>query len=337
MLANGIMAAAAAALCDPQQLLMSRVSIITESAARHLHPRPRPGSLHCRCVRHSALLLPLLCRSDASSLIALSIACRAALSQPVAVSSMQSAVLCSLACLLLLLVSVDGQRYFTEVIPTTDLWAAREKANVELVRRTQQFRDGVNADRAVTLTNYMVAAASHTAAQEGEGREGGSRCCCCCLPLCCSAAVRRQHRSGRSERRSVVLMRGSASRCRQQRLTCLPPPLCLSLVLCVTVWASSNGRAWAWVAGWSNGEAHTYYGDTFPNNEEAAHCQDIMYRQYRAGGRFPNEEPTNDGQHCSSDGASGSGSSRSLCPPLTSAASCRPLYSVDVLRWAALV
>ena len=222
---------------------------------------------------------------------------------------MRSVSLCSLLCLLLLLVSVDGQRYFTEVLPTTEMWAARDKANVELVRRTTTFRDGVNGGRATTLTNYMVTAhAQHSTAwgrsdrqcereereeeRETEREEGSCCCCCCLLRVCHSVAVRRQHGQWRSERWSdTALLTGCLSIRAAARLT-----QSAGLPCCVAVWASVNGRAWVWVAGISDGQDHPVYADTFPNNEEAAHCQDTTYRQYRAGGRYPGQEPSNDGQ-----------------------------------------
>ena len=78
--------------------------------------------------------------------------------------------------------------------------------------------------------------------------------------------------------------------------------LCLCVVVCqlmyggITdggaqndVWATTNGRVWIWVAGYSDGIPHPYnnerYAETFPPWFEAATCQDNNYKQYRAGGR----------------------------------------------------
>lgn len=52
------------------------------------------------------------------------------------------------------------------------------------------------------------------------------------------------------------------------------------------MWASTNGRAWVWVAGTASGEEHPYpaYAETFAPWNEASHCQDVSFRQYRVGG-----------------------------------------------------
>ena len=50
------------------------------------------------------------------------------------------------------------------------------------------------------------------------------------------------------------------------------------------VWASTNGITWLWVAGTSDGREHYYYAPTFTPTNEANHCQDNAYRQYRVGG-----------------------------------------------------
>ena len=72
-----------------------------------------------------------------------------------------------LLALLALLVSVDGQRWFRQVTERTQKWAAREKANIEFVRKTTTFRDGLAANaRSTTLTNYFVSALSaHSSTQ----------------------------------------------------------------------------------------------------------------------------------------------------------------------------
>jgi hypothetical protein len=123
-----------------------------------------------------------------------------------------------LALLALIGVTVDAAT-FTEVVPSGISWSAREKANVEYVKRQTQFRDGESSAR-VTLTNYFLL-------YGGQTSQGGQN----------------------------------------------------------DVWASSNGRAWYFVAGVSDGFEHPVYPDTFPPWNEIAHCQDSQYRQYRAGGQ----------------------------------------------------
>ena len=55
------------------------------------------------------------------------------------------------------------------------------------------------------------------------------------------------------------------------------------------VWASQDGVRWLWVAGINGDQEHPMYaGTSFDPWDEAAHCQDNMYRQYRVGGRDGN-------------------------------------------------
>jgi hypothetical protein len=56
--------------------------------------------------------------------------------------------------LLALFAGIDAQRYFQEQIPSGVSWSAREKANVEFVKRQTTFRDGNG--RQVALNNYFV-------------------------------------------------------------------------------------------------------------------------------------------------------------------------------------
>lgn len=51
------------------------------------------------------------------------------------------------------------------------------------------------------------------------------------------------------------------------------------------VWVSSNARTWAFVSGFSDGLEHPDNGDkSFTPAGQVAHCQDRLFRQYRAGG-----------------------------------------------------
>ena len=55
------------------------------------------------------------------------------------------------------------------------------------------------------------------------------------------------------------------------------------------VWASLEGEMWVWVAGTVTNDLHPIYPNTFPPVYESGHCQDLNFRQYRAGGRSADE------------------------------------------------
>ena len=171
--------------------------------------------------------------------------------------------------LLALLCAAEAQRYFTQVTPITAQWSARQKANVEFVKRTTIFRDGLRTNAGqVTLTNYFVS--SHLKLTRTRT----------------SPALRLCPRVPPPSDLPRPLPR---------------PPLCVPLHLPQLlyggqsnqgaqndVWASTNGRSWVWAAGYADGEEHPYplYAETFPRVFESAHCQDSQYRQFRVGGRL---------------------------------------------------
>ena len=61
-------------------------------------------------------------------------------------------------CASLLLLTVDAQRttYFRQINPRTQTWAPRQKANIEHVKRTTTFRDGLRSGNSYPLTNYFL-------------------------------------------------------------------------------------------------------------------------------------------------------------------------------------
>ena len=114
---------------------------------------------------------------------------------------------------------MDAQRTFTPVRAITGQWSPRQKSNIEFVKKTTQFRDGLRNGAVTSLTNYFLL-------YGGQADDGPQN----------------------------------------------------------DVWASTNGASWVWVAGLATGTEHPYFAASFPPNNEASHCQDALFRQFRVGG-----------------------------------------------------
>jgi hypothetical protein len=111
-----------------------------------------------------------------------------------------------------------AERFFAEIVPTSEMWSARFDAALEWVPRTTTFRDGVQSGRSVTLTNYSLLYGGNT--ESGPVNDG------------------KQHGST-----TAILCSLSAAQLTRLLLRSLP-------ACCVcAVWASTNGRRWVWVAG----------------------------------------------------------------------------------------